>query len=72
MIDGAKGGGLGCNWSETRVMSLAWNDKDQVLYIGGKFLLVMESAFMPTEKAAFTFWASNESKFHAEGDENLG
>lgn len=30
-----QGGGLGCNWAETRVMSLAWNDRDQVLYIGG-------------------------------------
>lgn len=36
----AQGGGLGCNWAETRVMSLAWNDEDGVLYIGG------EAAFM--------------------------
>lgn len=32
----AQGGGLGCNWAETRVMSLAWNDEDGVLYIGGE------------------------------------
>ncbi|CAN0034651.1 unnamed protein product, partial [Discosporangium mesarthrocarpum] len=30
------GGGLGCNWGEARVMSLAWNDRDGVLYIGGE------------------------------------
>lgn len=31
-----QGGGLGCNWAEARVMALAWNDRDQVLYIGGE------------------------------------
>ncbi|CAM9779099.1 unnamed protein product, partial [Laminaria digitata] len=41
------GGGLGCNWAETRVMSLAWNDEDQVLYIGGKFNLVNSQYIQP-------------------------
>ena len=31
-----QGGGLGCNWAEARVMTLAWNDRDEVLYIGGE------------------------------------
>eukprot|EP00953_Heterococcus_sp_UTEX-ZZ885_P041334 21094-Heterococcus_DN1.PRE.2 len=34
------GGGLGCNWCTVSVLSLAWNDKDQILYIGGKFNMV--------------------------------
>ncbi|CAM9750655.1 unnamed protein product, partial [Ectocarpus sp. 13 AM-2016] len=41
------GGGLGCNWAEARVMSLAWNDDDQVLYIGGKFNLVDSEYIQP-------------------------
>lgn len=40
----AQGGGLGCNWAETRVMSLAWNDEDGVLYIGGEAFFM--AAFM--------------------------
>ncbi|CAM9802571.1 unnamed protein product, partial [Scytosiphon promiscuus] len=41
------GGGLGCNWAETRVMSLAWNDQDGILYIGGKFNLVDSEYIQP-------------------------
>ena len=40
----SQGGGLGCNWAETRVMSLAWNDEDQVLYIGGELYLSIRTA----------------------------
>ncbi|CAM9997280.1 unnamed protein product, partial [Phaeothamnion confervicola] len=34
------GGGLGCNWCIVSVMSLAWNERDKRLYIGGKFNMV--------------------------------
>jgi hypothetical protein len=34
------GGGLGCNWCTVTVLSLAWNERRQTLYIGGKFNMI--------------------------------